>query len=294
MTKIKGPQKQQINALQKAGLGYKRIAKTLEMPSNTIKAHIRRKKFLAELPPKVVLPRCKLSGRQSLQIKKYLNDYPTAKLDHVIAALTLDCHKSTLSRYLKKIGYENRAAKPGILLRDQNKQKRLEFCREMLQKDDAYYKRIFWTDEFTIQTWPNGEVLFYWTPKDSTVHDDLRSAKVQNGGHRIMFWASMTYYSYGPLTDLEGSQNQQTYKELLTDLVAPEFAASEVDLVFQHDNAPCHTANSVKNYLRRKRWETLDWPPQSPDLSPIEWFWNILKMKIKAMDPRPGIDKRYL
>jgi transposase len=40
-------------------------------------------------------------------------------------------------------------------------------------------------------------------------------------------------------------------------------------------------------FLDRWGYEVLEWPPQSPDLSPIEMFWNILKMKMKAMVPRP-------
>ncbi|KAJ2989801.1 hypothetical protein HDV02_004770, partial [Globomyces sp. JEL0801] len=34
-------------------------------------------------------------------------------------------------------------------------------------------------------------------------------------------------------------------------------------------------------------WELVDWPPQSPDLSPIENIWNVMKMKLKAMRQRP-------
>jgi hypothetical protein len=29
------------------------------------------------------------------------------------------------------------------------------------------------------------------------------------------------------------------------------------------------------------------WPPQSADLSPIGWIWNVIKMKMKALNPRP-------
>jgi len=32
---------------------------------------------------------------------------------------------------------------------------------------------------------------------------------------------------------------------------------------------------------------TFEWPPQSPDLSPIEDIWNAMKMKMKAMKPLP-------
>jgi hypothetical protein len=41
------------------------------------------------------------------------------------------------------------------------------------------------------------------------------------------------------------------------------------------------------DFLDKWGYEVIDWPPQSPDLSPIEMFWNILKMKMKAMVPRP-------
>jgi hypothetical protein len=33
--------------------------------------------------------------------------------------------------------------------------------------------------------------------------------------------------------------------------------------------------------------DVLEWPPQSPDLSPIENLWNAIKMKMKALKPRP-------
>jgi hypothetical protein len=40
-------------------------------------------------------------------------------------------------------------------------------------------------------------------------------------------------------------------------------------------------------FLNAQAFETLVWPPQSPDLSPIEWVWNQLKMRMKALEPRP-------
>ena len=96
----------------------------------------------------------------------------------------------------------------------------------MIAEDDDFYKKIFWTDEFTVQAYPNGEIVFFRAPYNSDYHVKLVSPKVQNGGVRVMFWGSMTYYAYGPLIPLEGSQNQHTYIQLLKDLVLPEFEAS--------------------------------------------------------------------
>jgi transposase len=58
-------------------------------------------------------------------------------------------------------------------------------------------------------------------------------------------------------------------------------------LVFQQDNAKAHKTPAVIEYFGSWGYQVLVWPPQSPDLSPIENIWNVMKMKLKAMRPRP-------
>ncbi len=79
---------------------------------------------------------------------------------------------------------------------------------------------------------------------------------------------------------------------MLKDHVVPEFDASPVPLIFQQNNAPCHKKREVLDFLAITEWEILEWPPQSPDLSPIEWVWNQIKMKMKAINPRPRLFKK--
>ena len=50
--------------------------------------------------------------------------------------------------------------------------------------------------------------------------------------------------------------------------------------LFQQDNAKPHSAHVTTAWLHGKRVRALVWPACSPDLSPIENVWHIMKHKI--------------
>ena len=50
-----------------------------------------------------------------------------------------------------------------------------------------------------------------------------------------------------------------------------------------HDNAPSHASNHTKQWLSEqglRNEKLMVWPPNSPDLNPIENFWSIVKQKV--------------
>ena len=48
-------------------------------------------------------------------------------------------------------------------------------------------------------------------------------------------------------------------------------------MTFQHDNARPHVARVCQDFLANNNIVPLDWPPYSPDLSPIEHLWDKIK-----------------
>jgi len=69
--------------------------------------------------------------------------------------------------------------------------------------------------------------------------------------------------------------NQTFYREVLERLrkrVARVRKGIARTWMLHHDNAPCHKAVSINNFLAEKSIPVVPQPPCSPDLSPCEFF----------------------
>jgi hypothetical protein len=62
---------------------------------------------------------------------------------------------------------------------------------------------------------------------------------------------------------------------------------------FQQDGAPPHKAKSTLEYLREKIPLIENWPPNSPDLSPIENLWGIIKRRLSIRGPKNITELRH-
>lgn len=283
MTKLTSEDAIRVETLRKAGFSYLRCAEQLGFSKSTIAKHCQRIDFLNSLPPVLKVYKGKIQGRTQLKIKQYIISNPKATLADIKSDCELDVSIKTLWTYLKRFGIPTQKAKFRIVVSDINKQKRVDFCRLMLAKDDAYIQSIIFSDETIVKSRPNGEIVFFRAPPGSEFFEPSNAS----GGKSVMFWGCISLNAYGPLVVIEGKNTADTYIETLNDYLLPELAEVEGQMVFQQDNAAIHKTPAVMTFMAENRIETFEWPPQSPDLSPIENVWNVMKMKMKALKPRP-------
>src|SRR6201996_6642568 len=84
--------------------------------------------------------------------------------------------------------------------------------------------------------------------------------------------------------------NSKRYKEQVLEGVLVNYWAKmkeeREDLMFQQDGARSHTSKATKKWFRQHNIPLFPHPASSPDVSPIDNVWHVLKTHVRAL-PHP-------
>ena len=106
-----------------------------------------------------------------------------------------------------------------------------------------------------------------------------------------MLWGCIAFGKLGPLIQVDTKLNSRNYISGILEPFLPfwrRFARGKRDSYYMQDNAPCHKGKVVTEWLGKKKIKVLDWPPQSLDLNPIEYVWDVLLKRVRKRRNQPN------
>jgi hypothetical protein len=243
----------------------------------------------------------KLNNRDERRLIRDIVKYPRRKW--VDFAKDYKVSKHTIRRVAASYGYHKRVArcKPFITLAA--KKKRLLWA---LVNPWTHWRRVIFTDETSIEL---GEQMgSQWTIRrpgevyepqhlQTTFHSNRKS---------LMVWGAIAHGTKWPLYRLplagskvvagkriraEGLGGEKYAEWIIRGQLAPkveELQAKDApgEVLVAEDGAPAHTSKVAKAARKETGIKSITHPPSSPDLNPIEGFWNILKWRVGQLRPK--------
>ena len=184
----------------------------------------------------------------------------------------------TITRRLKEVGSDFRFPSKAPVVSEKNKKKRVAWSNKHLDHD---FKKTVISDEkvFCLNK-RDGRV---WCVPSGYNHRRTRKSNV-----KMHIWGAITRTGKSQLEHITNRVKASDYQKILNENLIPFWHRVVTNGVwyFQQDNAPPHTTKSTFEFFRSKGIKVLDWPPQSPDLSPIENLWHIIEVEVQKRKPK--------
>jgi hypothetical protein len=237
------------------------------------------------------------------QIDSWIQDltghYHIRSLDWrlLIRRWDIDVSPRTIARRFRERGLRKcRACQKPWLLKHHAEQ-RVEFSEEWKNTPLWKLKMIHFSDETHFLRNSKRTTWVLRLPSERDCSDCTQKSKKKQGWTTELHCWSMIAYDYkGPLVFFNKEENggknltMETYVSKILPIVASrkeQLYRRGEGLIFQEDNDGAHGTRSYENSARYYKIDAdidyiEDWPPNSPDLSPIENIWRLLKQRLKA------------
>src|SRR5215813_504262 len=179
----------------------------------------------------------------------------------------------TVRNILKKNSFKAVTKKKKPLLTVAYRRKQLAFALKYKEWTVEDWKRVIWLDETKINRLVSDGKKWVWKQAGQGLINREVQGTVTFGDGNIIAWGCMGWNGVGQLMEVEGKMDADQYVNILDNHLLPSLEESGIpieDSIFQPDNNPKHTSKKAKNWMEESDISLLDWPPQSPDLNPIE------------------------
>lgn len=213
--------------------------------------------------------------------------------------------QSFIAKFLTKMKFHPYKARLIHELTEDDPDRRIQFCEGFMQhfdEDPQFLTRIVFSDEatFCLNGAVNRHNCRYWSQENPHWTQTAHTQYPQ----KVNVWIGVVNNRLlGPYF-FDSNVTAERYLHLLQTSIVPDLIEAFPDpnnphhlsdrLIFQQDGAPPHYALQVRRFLDNTfpgRWigrrGPIEWPPRSPDLTPLDFFlWGHLKNKVYIDRPQ--------
>uniref|UniRef100_A0A8C5WII5 Transposase n=1 Tax=Leptobrachium leishanense TaxID=445787 RepID=A0A8C5WII5_9ANUR len=279
--------REEVITLHRKGNGYKKIAKMLNIPRETIGSIIRkfkakgtvetlpgrgRKKMLTSTAVRYLKRRVEKSPRVTAEeLRKHLSDVGT------------EVSAQTIRRTLRNEGLHARTPRRTPLLSPKNKKSRLQYAKSHVDKPQKFWDSVLWTDETKLELFGPMDQRYVWRRKNKVYEEKNTLPTVKHGGGSIMLWGCFASAGTWKLQRVQGTMNSLQYQEILDHNVMQSVTNLRLGRrwTFQQDNDPKHTSKSTRAVVPNPG-------PQGPLTG------QILQITMGKSRPNPAITEQQI
>lgn len=216
-----------------------------------------------------------LSENSHQQIDKWLqenNELTTTNILNSLISQGARISRSSVGRAIQRLGWSGKTTRYCQLIREANKQKRMDFCQHMLSTRENFYDIIF-TDETLVQLKPTHRKSYHKKGQQRRFRPKPKHPV------KVNVWGGISSRGATDVVIFTGIMDAQLYTRILSTALIPFMNKHPtVSFRFQQDNDPKHTSRVARDFFTTHGvnwWKT---PAESPDLNPIERVWHHLKL----------------
>ena len=189
----------------------------------------------------------------------------------------------TINKRVQEVEFGHRVTRKKLWLNIKHKLKRLQFAKTYSKFKTDQWKKVLFTDESPYRLTNSKGKQYVWRKQGEEFKQACLVPKFRENTSSIMVWGCITWNGPGPLHFCDGNVNGKHYKSNLEKNLplAKKKLKLPKDFIFLQDNAPAHTAKLCQEFYKEKKLNLMPFPPNSPDLNPIENVWSHIENEIR-------------